>query len=239
MKMLIRKTIADLPLPLKNKIKKTRNWFLLNIEETKFGIAILYGKISRFFSRPKFPDVKSLGFNVHLGCGEVNNQNFINVDGFPFQHVHYVHRIDKLPMFKDRNVDLIYASHCLEHFSYNQTCEVLSEWHRVLKNGGILRLSVPDFDKLVDIYKLNENNPDIIVDMLMGGQNSKFNYHLTVLNKTNLTLALEKVGFYEIFEWLPNNDELTTFNDFSTYKRVINGYEYEISLNLQATKIYQ
>lgn len=49
----------------------------------------------------------------------------------------------KLP-YADNSVDEVYASHVLEHFSFRETAAVLAEWARVLKPGGIMRISVPD-----------------------------------------------------------------------------------------------
>lgn len=174
--------------------------------------------------------------NLHLGCGEVDHKQFINIDGYPFPHVHYVQSIDKLPQFDNNSVDLIYASHCLEHFKYGQIEVVLQEWYRVLKKGAVLRLSVPDFDKLVEIYKIHNNDPDVILPQLMGGQNNRYNFHYTVFNNINLTNLLKSVGFLHIQEWQPGTSDLMTFNDFSIYKKDIAGKLYEISLNIEAVK---
>jgi len=173
---------------------------------------------------------------LHLGCGAVDHKKFINIDGYPFPHVHYVQSIDRLPQFDDASVDLIYASHCLEHFSYVRSKAVLAEWYRVLKKGAVLRLSVPDFDKLVDIYTIHHHDPDVILPQLMGGQNNKYNFHLTALNRVNLSRELQAVGFAEIKEWQPGTGDLTTFDDFSIYKKEIAGKLYEISLNIEAIK---
>lgn len=208
----------------------------LSVGTARFYLVILFGKFSRLLFRPELPDTNCVGVNVHLGCGAANHPDFINVDGFPFPHVHFVHGINKLPMFENGTVDLIYASHCLEHFPYKQTKDVLQEWHRVLKNGGILRLSIPDFDKLVDIYKKNGNDPDVIIEQLMGGQNNKFNFHLTAMNRINLDKLLKIAGFSEIKKWYPGTTKQTTFDDFSIYKKDIGGVLYEISLNIEAIK---
>jgi predicted SAM-dependent methyltransferase len=53
---------------------------------------------------------------LHLGCGNINYPDFINVDLMPASHVHYVRGINNLKPFKNNSVDLIYACHCLEHF---------------------------------------------------------------------------------------------------------------------------
>lgn len=193
-------------------------------------------KLKRLFVPVAIPKSAEGKLYLHLGCGKIDHERFINIDGYPYPHVDYIQSIDKLPQFAEASVDLIYASHCLEHFSYTQTKSVLEEWSRVLKKGGILRLSVPDFDKLVEIYNVHDRDPDVILPQLMGGQNNKYNYHLTALSMRNLSKLLAATGFSKIQEWQPGTDALTTFNDFSVYKKDIAGRLYEVSLNIEAIK---
>jgi predicted SAM-dependent methyltransferase len=202
----------------------------------KQKIKTIGAKIKRFFIRPPLPDLEEKIINLHLGCGTINHPKFINIDGLPDAHVHYIRPIENLSIFDDNSVDLIYASHCLEHFKYNCVSSVLVEWFRVLKKSGILRLSVPDFDLLLDIYKKNGNNINTIIEQLMGGQNHKYNFHYTAFNKSNLEALLLKTGFETVREWQPGSCEYTTFDDFSTYKKNINGELYPVSLNLEAVK---
>lgn len=46
--------------------------------------------------------------------------------------------------WKDNEVDIIFSSHLLEHFSRQEGMEFLRECHRVMKPGGVIRISVPD-----------------------------------------------------------------------------------------------
>ena len=198
--------------------------------------SILAGRLSRKLFPHKLPENRNGKVYVHLGCGTTNHPQFVNIDGCPYPHVHYVQRIDRLKRLQDSSVDLIYACHCLEHFEYLKTQIVLEEWHRVLKKGGTLRLSVPDFDKLLIIYTDHGKDLDIIIPQLMGGQDNKYNFHLTAFNRVNLYRFLENVGFSNIREWVPGSDDLTTFNDFSVYRKEVYGKLYEVSLNVEAIK---
>lgn len=237
------KLISLLPSAVKNRLRPywlmlEQYWLALNqfADWLKLQSRISYVKFKRLFVTEPIPVEAGGRLNLHLGCGKIDHKKFINIDGYPFPHVHYVQSIDKLPQFENDSVDLIYASHCLEHFSYIQSRPVLEEWCRVLKKGAVLRLSVPDFDKLVGIYLLHAHDPDVILDQLMGGQNNQYNYHLTALNKVNLPKLLLAAGFASIREWQPGADDLTTFKDFSIYKKEIAGKFYEISLNIEAVK---
>ena len=222
---------------MKKYIPSCLKRYFLFFKNTIVNILILLKKIKKYYFKPSFPKVNKVGTNLHLGCGEIDHPAFINVDGFPFSNVHYVRNINNLSIFQDNSVDLIYASHCLEHFHYLEIPNVLKEWHRVLRKGGILRLSVPDFDLLLNIYYAQNMNPDSIIPQLLGGQNNKYNFHYMVFNKQNLKNRLLEVGFENPIEWLPNSDVMTTFNDFSNYCKEIDNKKYPVSLNLEATKI--
>jgi len=192
--------------------------------------------LTRWIIQPSFPKLGNEALYLHLGCGLVNHPKFINIDAMRAPHIHYIRNIEDLSLFKDNSVDLIYASHCLEHFSHLRISQVLAEWYRTLKPGGILRLSVPDFDLLINIYKENHNDIDTILHPLMGVQLSKYRFHKTVFTKNSLTSLLHTTGFTEVREWVPGSSELTTLIDCSGRKLSVNGKEYPVSLNLESVK---
>jgi predicted SAM-dependent methyltransferase len=55
--------------------------------------------------------------------------------------------------FKNDSVFLIYSSHTLEHIPQEHCQFIFSEIFRVLKKGGGVRLTMPDFDKSVEAYR--------------------------------------------------------------------------------------
>jgi len=161
------------------------------MERCESWTKICWAKIGRSFVRPPFPILENSSINLHLGCGSVVHPKFVNVDLVPAPHVHYVRSIDDLSPFKDNSVSLIHASHCLEHFPHGKVAEVLREWFRVLKKDGILRLSVPNFDVVLDIYNENRGDINIIMSILMGAQNYKYNFHKVAFTKSSLSLLLK------------------------------------------------
>lgn len=48
--------------------------------------------------------------------------------------------------YPDNSVDIICCIHFLEHFTYSDADKLLSEFYRVLKKDGCLRIAVPDLD---------------------------------------------------------------------------------------------
>jgi len=118
----------------------------------------------------------------------------------------------------DGSADLIYACHVLEHFGRNEYKKVLTEWHRVLKSGGILRLSVPDFAKTAKIYMERDLLADGIMTVmgsLVGGQRDQFDYHKMVFDHDLLTKDLRETGFQDIRLWDWRQTEHAHIDDYS------------------------
>lgn len=55
----------------------------------------------------------------------------------------------RLPFFCDNSLASIHSSHLLEDFSYGQLVDILKEWRRVLKPGGILATHCPTQTKFL------------------------------------------------------------------------------------------
>lgn len=62
-------------------------------------------------------------------------------------------RRDPLP-FPDNSVDILAASHVVEHLDYPDAgAHFFGETFRILKRGGFIRISTPDADRLIERYK--------------------------------------------------------------------------------------
>ncbi len=202
--------------------------------DTRGAMHIAAGRVSRaLFPRP-YPPAPEL--YLHLGCGTIDHPGFVNVDGYPFPHVHHVRSIADLSPFADGSAGLVYASHCLEHFPRGAVPGVLAEWRRVLRAGGVLRLSVPDFDRLVAIYERHGRDLGTIDQVLMGGQHNHFDFHQAAFTRRTLAALLEQAGLRDVREWTPGSDALTSLPDWSGREIDIGGEKHAISLNLEASR---
>jgi SAM-dependent methyltransferase len=182
---------------------------------------------------PRAPDGKLL---IHIGCGDIASPNFVNIDARPLPHVHIVtDNLFRLAMIPDGAADLIYMSHVLEHVSHTQLRATLLELRRVLKPGGVLRLSVPDFDKLLDVYEKNEREIAAIEQPLMGGQDYAYNFHYCIFNRERLKASLASAGLIDAREWNPANCEHHDFTDWADRQIEYKGVQYPVSLNIEAS----
>lgn len=153
---------------------------------------------------------------LHLGCGWRNfGQDWIHIDGGDYEHLDYKD-ITKLP-FDDNSVDLIYSSHVLEYFDREEVLTVLSEWKRVLKKGGILRIAVPDFESMCSLYMSKE----ITLDRILGPMYGKMKmadstiYHRTVYDFESLKNISSQLKFTEFSKYDWRNTEHSKFDDHS------------------------
>lgn len=140
---------------------------------------------------------------VHLGCGKRCLEGYVHVDLSDYPHIDHKHDVRNLPMFSDNSVDLMYASHVLEYFDRIEVGSVLREWHRALKPGGILRLAVPDFEALSDVYR-RYDDLDLIIGPLYGRwevSDTLTIYHKTVYDFTSLERTLGGAGFFNVRRW--------------------------------------
>ena len=117
---------------------------------------------------------------LHLGCGLVQPEGWINVDGswnawlarhpilrsvagalrlVPRSQLDVawgrdtlVHDVRKPLPFADGSIAVIYSSHLLEHLHLDEANRLLAECHRVLAPEGVLRIVVPDLRAIVEEY---------------------------------------------------------------------------------------
>lgn len=143
---------------------------------------------------------------LNLGCWKRYLPGFIHIDLCDLPHIDLRSGVDRLSMFSDESVDLIYASHVLEYFDRIEACRVLEEWHRVLKHGGILRLAVPDFESLLKVYKMTDDLSNILGPlygkMLIEGTDRVI-YHKTVYDMKDMNELLAENGFSDVkrYRW--------------------------------------
>lgn len=176
---------------------------------------------------------------INMGCGPRNfGEDWIHIDGGDYPHLDY-RDITKLE-FEDESVDLIYASHVIQYFDRDEVRKVLSEWKRVLKKGGVLRIAVPSFTNIVFQYFIKGVHLGKFLGLLYGKMKmgDKWIYHKTTYDFNGLYHVLIQAGFHAPCGWNWRETEHAQFDDHSQayipHMDKDNGTL--ISLNMEAIK---
>ena len=73
----------------------------------------------------------------------------------------------------DGTFNLVYASHILEHTAWIRPAEILTEWVRVLKPGGVLEIWVPDGLRIAEAFVGAERLEPVISNEMDGGASTR------------------------------------------------------------------
>lgn len=132
--------------------------------------------------------------------------------------------------FEDNTFDKMYASHVLEHFDHLKINDVLKEWYRVLKPGGMIYISVPDVSVITALIARsnNYNEQRFLMNMIFGGHVDKNDYHQSGFTRIILSDELKEAGFTHI----SFTKKFSIFQDTSSMRHK----DVLISLNVIAGK---
>src|SRR5689334_16237977 len=89
---------------------------------------------------------------LHLACGSNLLSGWANVDRAGRRNVVGWDLTRRLPVGAD-TVDFIFCEHFIEHISLDDGKRFLIDCHRVLRAGGVIRVSTPSLTKLVEEYQ--------------------------------------------------------------------------------------
>jgi predicted SAM-dependent methyltransferase len=140
---------------------------------------------------------------LHLGCGSNLLPGWTNVDLNAAAGVIEHDLTEPFPL-PSETVKFIYSEHFIEHITRGQASALLKECRRVLVPGGVIRLSTPSLEKLLEEYAARRttewsdvcwrpNTPCRMVNEGMRLWGHQFVYDLD-----ELTLLLNEAGFEQL-----------------------------------------
>lgn len=117
-----------------------------------------------------------------------------------------------MPMVESESFDAVYASHVLEHVAWHEVHQALSEFHRVLKDDGILEILVPDLqaiggrlaaDEPERLLYQSSMGPICALDMLYGhrglvGMGQVGMMHKCGFTQSVLRACVQRAGFTRV-----------------------------------------
>ena len=134
---------------------------------------------------------------LNLGCGQKYNKDWVNIDfASNNEHVLSHNLLDGIPVENDE-VDVVYHSHVLEHFSKDDGFHFIEECYRVLNTNGIIRIAVPDLETIVREYLKN------LQLAIEGNAEAKYNYEWITLELFDQTVRNESGGEMKNYLYQP------------------------------------
>lgn len=140
----------------------------------------------------------------------LNDKQFNYIEFARKNDIKIIDASKKLP-FNDGTLNAIYSSHMLEHLSKRTALNFLQECFRVLEKGGVLRISVPDFQILINDYNSNRDIEQFLKDS-----------HLLISNDDGILKKLSSVVFgYRHHQYMYNDETLVKLLSKQGFKNVM------------------
>ena len=165
---------------------------------------------------------------LNLGCGSTKLEGFLGVDSFPDNKPDVLCDFTAGPLpFKDGEVDEVVMFHAIEHIQKKKHSFILNEIRRVLRVGGRLCLTYPNFWECAQRWKNNtEGQRDYWHATLFGRQLYPGDYHVCAMDPIELEILLRDLGFGSVLSrpeprdvW--NSITVATAIEVKTYKDLL------------------
>lgn len=137
---------------------------------------------------------------LNLGAGENRIEGYISIDNEKSTKPDLLHDFIKQPLpYKSKTVDEVIFFHCIEHISKRFHKLILHEVQRVLKPGGVLLVSYPEFAVCVQHWLDNYRGMRKFWEATVyGRQLFPSDFHVCAMDTLEFTLFLKECGFNDI-----------------------------------------
>src|ERR1700683_1430484 len=153
---------------------------------------------------------------LHVGCSSQNKSGLKGFDSDDWREIRFdidpsVHpdiegTLTDMHAVGTASVDAIYSSHNIEHVFPHEVHTVLLEFHRVLKEDGIVVLTCPDLisvcqavvnDRLMETLYESPAGPIAPIDILYGHRDYVARGHIYMAHKTGFTYSTLYKAFFQ------------------------------------------
>ena len=156
---------------------------------------------------------------LHIGCGWNHVDGWLNVDKFAANADTYLNAYKLFP-FPSNTFDKAFSEHMIEHLEVDRVRQFLQEVFRVLKPGGVFRVTCPDLELYANKYVQGDDEffnkvaqcveskrkkkPDLAWMVrgnggaFMTGVVKNFHKHKWMYDFNNLSACLSDIGFEKV-----------------------------------------
>jgi predicted SAM-dependent methyltransferase len=148
---------------------------------------------------------------LHIGGGWHLIEGWLNTDIALVPGVMHMDATRPFPL-KDETFQYLFTEHMVEHIPYGQFITMLRECHRVMREGGVIRITTPDLNALAGLlssartqikdryiaffsrHLLPKDHPDTPAAII----NAFFKSwgHIFIYDRDTLEIALRSTGFH-------------------------------------------
>ena len=153
---------------------------------------------------------------LHVGCGSQNKSGLKGFDSDDWREIRFdidpsvypdiEGTLTDMDAVDTGSVDAIYSSHNIEHVFPHEVHTVLLEFHRVLKQDGIVVLTCPDLvsvcqavvnDRLMETLYVSPAGPIAPIDILYGHREAVAKGKIYMAHKTGFTYTTLQEAFFK------------------------------------------
>ena len=130
-------------------------------------------------------------------AGRLSDERWAAHRSGAFRALHYLDLTQPLP-YPDASFAAVHGSHVLEHLTPAEAEALLGEVRRVLRPGGVIRIAVPDLDRVIAEYDPAEPD-EFLFGMWQGRERSTSRHrHWWLYNERSLRDRLIAAGFADV-----------------------------------------
>lgn len=137
---------------------------------------------------------------LNLGCGANKIPSYINIDVEKSVNPDRVCDFVKEPLpFKTGAVDEVVMFHTIEHIEKRKHRRIFLEINRVLKRGGVMLMSYPEFTKCAENFITNYKGMRSFWEAtVFGRQLFPADFHVCAMYTPELLMTLKECGFENV-----------------------------------------
>jgi len=141
---------------------------------------------------------------IHLGCGQIRLDGYVNVDHPPTEHtvqeksVADVHADIRTMDLPSQTITEVRLHHVLEHFPRVEALALLMRWNGWLCHDGLLVVETPDFERSIALLRSPWFSParrNKVMRHIFGSQEASWAYHYDGWSESQFKRVLGSLGY--------------------------------------------
>ncbi|MBI4993482.1 methyltransferase domain-containing protein [Candidatus Wolfebacteria bacterium] len=221
---MFKKKILKIAIPFLSFIVKNRR---IKIDESRGDVLVnlgcglrclphwinIDGSLTAFLGLKRFNFINKLLYKL---AGSSAHYSFKEFNNIIKNNKLYFYDLRRGAPFFDESVDVIYASHFLEHLAKNEAKKFIQECRRILKKNGLIRLAVPDLDIAFKMYQKGKVE-EMLDSFFYTSDAYDFHMHKYNYNFQTLKKLLEEINFSQIKKQSYQKGECPDINFLDVY----------------------